>query len=391
MGFLYLHQKELYLFRLQSGGTRKTPGEVNTMEKLTDQTPLRGSFSVRRFSGEDEEDVDEFLDAVHLSFMPQEILFKEAVHQEKARLLFMSSLLDGKARRWWRSVEKESKDTWTKVTALFKARFATKVGLLGGEINEWTRANAEFNVMEQGERTDNEYAGYVQELHTILGEPFGPALASKFVQGIKDPITRKIVHGQLDDKYSMSEVLKAFLRATRDDRTVQAQRQLQEKKEKEQGGRDFDLAKAVISSQENIAKMVVESNQKMVEMMTKAMGQVQLVKAGPQGVQATQAGTGQGGYNSAGRGRYGSYQGGGAGGFRGGGNAGYRAGGSQQTPPVQEINRGQTCYNCGAGGHISWECPECLGQPESRFKTTESHTTERTLLSGNYRADTTDT
>jgi hypothetical protein len=79
--------------------------------------------------------------------------------------------------------------------ALFEARF----GWIGGELREWARAFAEFNVMEQGSRTDDEYARYVQELYTILGDSFQALLASTFVYGIKDLFVRKIVYAQLDD------------------------------------------------------------------------------------------------------------------------------------------------------------------------------------------------
>ena len=56
--------------------------------------------------------------------MPKEVYFGEA-DREKARLFYLASMLDGKAKRWWSFIEKSKRDTWEKATALFKARFAT--------------------------------------------------------------------------------------------------------------------------------------------------------------------------------------------------------------------------------------------------------------------------
>ena len=71
---------------------------------------------------------------------------------------------------------------------MLKAQFANREE--EEDITEWTRANTEFTILEQGDRTDDEYVRYVKELFGVLGGPFGMALASKFIQGIRDPTTR---------------------------------------------------------------------------------------------------------------------------------------------------------------------------------------------------------
>ena len=83
-----------------------------------------------------------------------------------------------------------------------------------------------FTVLEQGDRTDEDYVRHVKDLSRILREQFGVALASKFIQDIKDSkdaLTRKVVHGQLDDKYDLGQVVKAVLWATRVGRAALAQ------------------------------------------------------------------------------------------------------------------------------------------------------------------------
>ena len=83
---------------------------------------------MEKFSGHiGDEGVEDFLDAVMLSFMPQEIYYKEADYKEKTRLLFLSSILEDTAKKWWRSIARTKRDTWTKATAMFKTRFATRV------------------------------------------------------------------------------------------------------------------------------------------------------------------------------------------------------------------------------------------------------------------------
>ena len=52
---------------------------------------------------------------------------------------------------------------------------------------------------------DEEYVRHTQEIHTRLGDGFGRALATKFVQGIADGVARKVVNSQLDDKFGIEK------------------------------------------------------------------------------------------------------------------------------------------------------------------------------------------
>ena len=153
-------------------------GNMANGEKVVMTRSTAGLFAVERFCGNEEEDIEGFLDAVLISFHPNEIHYDDLPEQEQARLLYMASLLEGQVKRWWKMVERAKKDTWAKATTLMRTRFAHKIG---SENTDWVRASVEFTMMEQGSRTDDEYVRHVQELYTILGEPFGQGLASKFV------------------------------------------------------------------------------------------------------------------------------------------------------------------------------------------------------------------
>ena len=52
----------------------------------------------------------------------------------------------------------------------------------------------------------------------VLGHQFGLALASKFIQGIKNLIIKTVVNDYLEDRSDLSQAIKAFLRVTRDER-----------------------------------------------------------------------------------------------------------------------------------------------------------------------------
>ena len=143
------------------------------------------------------------------------------------------------------------------------------------DITAWTRANTEFMVLEQGDRTDEEYILHVKGLSEVLGNQFGLALASKFIQGIKNPISKMVVNGHLEDRYNLDQAIKAFLRVTRDERVKLVQQQ-----QLKEANLEFDFTQALLTSQENIAKMMennqrmmIEANQRMLEMVTKVVGQ----------------------------------------------------------------------------------------------------------------------
>ena len=128
-------------------------------------------FSVDRFAGEADEDVGEPLEAVGISFILNEGYYRDDQNRETARLLYLSSKLEGKAKKWWRTVDRNNRDTWEKASNVLKAQFAN------------VEEEEEFTVLEQADRTDEEYVCHVKELFGVLGDPFGMALASKLSTG----------------------------------------------------------------------------------------------------------------------------------------------------------------------------------------------------------------
>lgn len=175
----------------------------------------------KTFEGTKDNDIDKFLSNVEISFQPREAQYLVEATKEKARLMYLATIMDGKARKWWRSIDRSKRDTWEKATTLLRTKYGDGK-LISGEVTEWTRACAEFSELKQGNKTNEDYVKQVKELSGILGDRFNAALATKFVTGMKEPTIQKVVYGQLDDKFNLDQAVKAFLRATRDDRTVLA-------------------------------------------------------------------------------------------------------------------------------------------------------------------------
>ena len=77
------------------------------------------------------------------------------------------------------------------------------------------RAIAEMNNLTQGTRTSEEYAEYVQELYTRLGEEYEVSLATRFVDGINNEVIQIQVDGHLRGVYTpFSEVIQVYLGCT---------------------------------------------------------------------------------------------------------------------------------------------------------------------------------
>lgn len=94
----------------------------------------------------------------------------------------------------------------------------------------------------------------------ILGEGFGPALATKFIQGIADAVTRKVVNSQLEDKFGIDEATKVFLRATREERGREARKRAEEKERKNNETKK-SVTQALWDSQENMTKLILDHKQ----------------------------------------------------------------------------------------------------------------------------------
>ena len=95
-----------------------------------------------------------------------------------------------------------------------------------------------------------------------------------------------MVHCQLDDQYALDQVIKAFLRATREERAHQAQQQ-QKIREAKEGISEFNFAQALLNMAkmmiENNQRIMTENNQRMMEMVTKVVEQPRNINQQPQG------------------------------------------------------------------------------------------------------------
>ena len=77
------------------------------------------------------------------------------------------------------------------------------------------RAVAEMCSLNQGAMSSDEYIDKSNDLFAILGEEYSMVLATKFMDGIRDPTTRVIVDSQVDEPYTLLAVLRAFLKSTK--------------------------------------------------------------------------------------------------------------------------------------------------------------------------------
>ena len=221
------------------------------------------------------------------------------------------------------------------------------------DIIAWTRANTEFTVLEQDDRTDEECVLHVKGLSGVLGNQFGLALASKFIQGIKNPITKIVVNGHLEDRYDLGQGIKAFLRVMRDERAKLVQQQ-----QVKGANTEFNFAQALLTSQGNMVKMIennqrmmMEANQRMLEMVTKVVGQPKNTNQQSLSNNRTayQSYPPRPNYQALTQGQNNSRD----------TSAGSRNQSSSQTgSAIQEVNHRLICYGCGNVGHMSRECPK---------------------------------
>lgn len=56
-----------------------------------------------------------------------------------------------------------------------------------------------------------DYLKTADEVYVALGENQDGALATKFLQGIANPIAQSVTHGQLSDEYTYEQVREAFI------------------------------------------------------------------------------------------------------------------------------------------------------------------------------------
>lgn len=72
------------------------------------------------------------------------------------------------------------------------------------------RALAEMDNTSKGDLTSEEYIKKVNDLLSILGADQSRVLATKFLDGIHGPRVQSMVDSQVEERYILSEVLRAF-------------------------------------------------------------------------------------------------------------------------------------------------------------------------------------
>ena len=93
-------QKLTVIMAGSSNTMRTQANPSNDRDKMDDYPKSRAvMFSADRFTGEGNEDVEEFLESVRLAFLPNEAYYRDDRDREKARLLYLSLRLDGKAKK----------------------------------------------------------------------------------------------------------------------------------------------------------------------------------------------------------------------------------------------------------------------------------------------------
>ena len=336
----------------EEGTTSEKDGESDDSIDMADNQEMRG-LKVKSFTGTDAEDIIMFLEAVELSFG----LFERTIGQdrrERSKLVYLYSCLEGNALSWWTQLEAGKKDTWEHATAALRTRFGrtrARVGMTQAQLDV-QRAQASLNSLQQGSRTYDEYLQYVDDLHDILsgveGGDHDPTLAKKFVQGIKDPLIRRMVNVMVTE-VTYENVREVYLKATKEEREVEAQQRLVEETAKL--GKDEGFTKSLLEVQASMAQMMkdnqmsmaqmVKDNQRIMEIFAQTIrpvnrGQYPSTSGTPFSAQSAGVGRGRGLAPTA-----------------------------VANPSSSDSTRvpGPTCFNCGQKGHYRSECTNVPQNP----------------------------
>ena len=163
-----------------------------------------------KFSWEEEEDVEVFLDALELMLTGREDLIGDQTKRERAKIAALYRHLEGQARDCWKSLGPANKATYDLAAAALRRRFPRP----DEEVEYWsarTKATVEMNSLSQGGRTTEEYIRKAVSLYGILGDENALTLATKFVDGIDNPTVQLLVDTQMRGVYtSFLEVINAF-------------------------------------------------------------------------------------------------------------------------------------------------------------------------------------
>ena len=210
-----------------------TSETTSSGEQRSSTTIKMGDMNVGSFAGEDTDNVELFIDSVDFSFILLERNFP-LERGEKAKLTYLYSFLTGTARNWWARLDEAKRDTWGHAVEALRKKYGRNRSLVIAGVNRerlnWEKAQAGINKLKQGEMYCEDYLRAADELHDIIGEGRHEVmLTARFMQGISDPVTRRMVHSMVDEPYTYESAREAFLRTTKEEREKEARQKMAEK------------------------------------------------------------------------------------------------------------------------------------------------------------------
>lgn len=284
--------------------------------------------------------VDQFIDTLELTFMMMESSFPTPDRLARAQLLAFQNLLDGKAKQWWYThATAANKASYAAAVAALRTRFPTDVQAHAEELE---KAMAAFNVMKQNGRTVEEYIEHATELLSVLGNDFQHLLAMRFVDGIENIGTRQAVDAQVEEPYTLNAVIAAYRKSTKSIRRLESYqdktKQLSPSPSNNEILKEDPLFREMICSQEKLAAMYLDSQNKIMQQVSEAVKSAQAA-----------AGTSQG-------------------------SAGYTQGRASTTANSGYApGRAPTCVLCGKLGHLSCDCRSTPLPLSEQYKLREKH------------------
>ena len=241
----------------------KTPNNTGQNRREISPSPSprgnrkMGDMNVGLFAEEDTDNVELFIDSIDFSFVLLERNYPRE-RREKAKLTYLYSFLTGNARSWWARLEEAKRDTWEHTIESLQEKYGRTRSLITANVNRerlnWEKAQAGINTLKQGEMYCEDYLRAADELHDIIGEGRHEVmLTARFMQGISDPVTKRMVHSMVDEPYSYHSAREAFLKTTKEEREREARQKMVEKETAKDGD---GFAKSLLEVQNSMAHIV---------------------------------------------------------------------------------------------------------------------------------------
>ena len=143
-----------------------------------------------RFDGGETTDDDDFLDTLEeLSFPLLDQQVAEA-KRERAKVLALQSLLDGKACEFWSTLRRDRNTTFGRAAMTLRQRFPARSDDDAGQWAVRLQAVADMGELRQEDLTSRKYTEKAEGLFAASGDDYSLILASKFLQGLRDPILK---------------------------------------------------------------------------------------------------------------------------------------------------------------------------------------------------------